>query len=81
MKISHIILAVLMIIFGIAFAVALLSGLFFEVKLISFIGLVIYIPTLLVVTVLPVYAGIGMIIEMIKDREKKDATQTETSAR
>jgi len=71
-KPKHIIASVFLIAVGIAAGYFIISGLFFEVKLISFIGLIYYVPTLIVICILPIYCGIALIVDAIKDIYRKD---------
>ena len=59
-------LSLFLIIVGLIFAYLFFTGLFTFVELGSFIGLLFYIPTILLVVVLPIYAGVGLIIAMLK---------------
>lgn len=68
----YLILSLFLIGFGAGFAYLLLSGLFAFVTPFSFLGLLFYIPTLALCSALPLYAGIGMIVEIIKKKGNID---------
>ena len=72
MKFSHVLLCLGLIAFGIWFLCFVVSGLFATVDLGSFIGLLMYIPTLLLGGILPVFAGFGYLFHMIMHRHDKE---------
>lgn len=72
MKISHVIMCLGLIAFGIWFLCFVVGGLFATVDLGSFIGLLMYIPTLLLGGILPVFAGFGYLFHMIMHRHDKE---------
>ena len=72
MKISHVLMCIGLIAFGICFLCFISGGLFADVTVFSFVGLVLYIPTIILFGVLPVFAGFGYLYEMIVHRHDKE---------
>ena len=64
MKTSHIVLSLFLIVFGAAFGYLVLSGLLFAGKVLPFI---LYIPTLALGCVFPLYSGISLLVDDIKN--------------
>ena len=69
--ISHFILCLFLICFGAASGYFILSSLFFEIHAISYIGLILMIPTLILICVLPLYGGISYLISIIKGEDSE----------
>ena len=68
---SHIILCAFLICFGTGIGYLVFSGLFTFVTPMSFIGLLFYIPTLLLGCAFPLYAGIRYLSEIIRGKDEK----------
>lgn len=64
MKASHIVLSLFLIIFGAVFGYLVLSGLLFWGYVLPFI---LYIPTLALGCALPLYGGIALLVDDIKN--------------
>lgn len=64
MKTSHIFLSLFLIVFGVAFGYLVISVLIFAGKILPFIF---YIPTLALGCAFPLYAGIALFVEDIKN--------------
>ena len=72
MKFSHVLLCLGLIAFGIWFLCFVVGGLFSDVNLFSFVGLLMYIPTLLLGGILPVFAGFGYLLHMFMHRHDEE---------
>ena len=66
---SHLILSLLLICFGAGFGYFIISTLFISVEPFTFVALLLYIPTLLLGSVLPLYGGISYLISILKGED------------
>lgn len=68
---SHFVLCVFLICFGAVVGGTLIYILFNQVTAFSFIAFAFYIPTFAVGCVLPIYAGIAYLLEIMKGKDDK----------
>lgn len=76
---SHLILCICIICFGVCAGGLLIYFLFNQVTAFSFIAFAFYIPTFCVVCVLPLYAGIKYLIDIMKGNDDKMYPETSDS--
>ena len=69
--ISHIILCLFLILFGGAVAYFFFKTIFIDIHYMSFVAIILYIPTLLLASVLPLYAGINLLISILRGEKQE----------